>query len=329
MRFLLVTLVLFNTFNNLKGLCVDSNNYYLLGNLTNTSPTSTKCKSDSDQCVYIALNVPGMVMGSMSGCQDNIGDTFTNIVTQRMDIKDNFQMFFDNITNKIDMNQICKFSMSGDAPAIVNTLTGRMEYFIHCYSQATLYINPPVVYNPPSKSANPTKCNAGQDQVTCTEGYCGVFEVAYLKQDDLSQVNKLYQSCPNQLINTIYLTSHIKDIVQNGGFQTSIYHMGSVCANKSYDNALSKAQNLSYFMYINCYTNYNGYTPSIPQIPDLTSQQPTPNSDESTTTTMPSKSSSSIGTTTQKLTTTTKYSAPTANLSFSLFILLVISFFLA
>ena len=105
MKFLLVTLVLFNTFNNLKGMCVDSNNYYLLGNLTNTSPTSTKCKSDSDQCVYIALNVPGMVMGSMSGCQDNIGDTFTNIVTQRMDIKDNFQMFFDNTTNKIDMKQ--------------------------------------------------------------------------------------------------------------------------------------------------------------------------------------------------------------------------------
>uniref|UniRef100_A0A0N5BJE4 Uncharacterized protein n=1 Tax=Strongyloides papillosus TaxID=174720 RepID=A0A0N5BJE4_STREA len=135
--------------------------------------------------------------------------------------------------------------------------------------QNETYKEPEVKFNPPSTDATPVKCNNGQGQDACTEGYCGMFEISTISSSGDSQLSQKYQNCPNNIINQLYLLSTNRGTTFNKALLNDKYNIGRACVDKLSLKTLAKNGLSSYFFYINCYVPDGNKNAEFPEIPDL------------------------------------------------------------
>uniref|UniRef100_A0A0N5A6U7 Fusion glycoprotein F0 n=1 Tax=Parastrongyloides trichosuri TaxID=131310 RepID=A0A0N5A6U7_PARTI len=94
-------------FYQVHGSCNVYSNYYMLGKWTRNSLQNLACKYANDSCVYISLNVPALAIGTFTGCSSDVGAILTSIVNKRIDVRKNFDKFFNNNIHLIDMELFC------------------------------------------------------------------------------------------------------------------------------------------------------------------------------------------------------------------------------
>uniref|UniRef100_A0A0K0FXA3 CUB domain-containing protein n=1 Tax=Strongyloides venezuelensis TaxID=75913 RepID=A0A0K0FXA3_STRVS len=300
----LITL-LFYLFSHIDGSCDYYENYNLLGTMKNTSVQTQICSSDDVTCTYVTLSIPGLVVGSFSGCPGMTNFILTTIVASRFDILNKFKAIINNQTNIIDQDLLCHRSMDGTHRDLIDTMSGTGQFFVRCYTQGETYNNPSVQFHPPTRDVVPVKCNNFQDHAICTEGYCGMLEVSSITPGGYSQVSQRYQYCPNDIINQLYLISTELNITFGNALIDATHDIGSICVNKSNQKVLYKNGLSSYFWYVNCYVPSNTNSVQFPDIPNLMFYATT------TTTSNP-------------IMTTTKLATPSSNLQIYTIILLMI-----
>uniref|UniRef100_A0AAF5DFX9 Uncharacterized protein n=1 Tax=Strongyloides stercoralis TaxID=6248 RepID=A0AAF5DFX9_STRER len=308
MNLIILLFILLNNIYCIKCFCTEFYNFSLLDVLTNTTTTAKTCKNNVDKCSYITFYIPGYAIGKISGCQEDVTDIFSNVVFQRKDITNVFRNVINNTTNKVEIPLLCKYSDEISPSIIFDTLTGNSEFFFHCYEQNNLYLTPPVSFNPPTTQINPVNCSDGEKVITCNEGYCGMLEVGYILQSNLKQINELYQSCPNNLINKVYETGLIKDLAVNNNFYLYSKSACSQCILKNVTKVIKNNGITPYYLYVNCYYPENGKIPNFPPFPTL-SNQPYAAGDTTTISTQSSTKENKYTPeeiTTEKITTTTK-----------------------
>uniref|UniRef100_A0A0N5BJE7 PIR protein n=1 Tax=Strongyloides papillosus TaxID=174720 RepID=A0A0N5BJE7_STREA len=264
----LITL-LFYLFYNIDGLCNYYENYNLLGILKNTNVQKQICNSENVTCTYVSLSIPGLVVGSFSGCPEMANFILTTIITSRLDIFNKFKAIINNKTKEIDNDLLCHRSMYGNQSELIDTMSGVGEFFVHCYTQDETYDSPGVQFHPPTENVMPVKCNSYQNQDFCTEGYCGMLEVSSIVLGGFSQFSQKYQYCPNNIINQLYVISTELNITFNNALIDATHDIGPICVDKSNSKVLSKNGLLSYFWYVNCYVPNNTNSVQFPEIPDL------------------------------------------------------------
>ncbi|CEF70187.1 Hypothetical protein SRAE_2000482100 [Strongyloides ratti] len=225
-----------------------------------------------DMCIYTTFNVPGYAIGIISGCQKSVEKYLSNIINERKDLANIFHNFINSTSNKIDIPSLCKYTFEIKPFIMFETLTGKSEFFIHCYLQNIIYISPPTSFYPPSSPVIPVTCSDGVKKTICYEGYCGMMEVGYISQSNLSQINITYQSCPNDLVNKVYEISQINDLISNKDFQSKTEDACSHCIAKSSTRILSNSETFSYYLYTNCYDPNIGSIPVLPPFPSLNNQ---------------------------------------------------------
>uniref|UniRef100_A0A0N5BJE8 Transmembrane protein n=1 Tax=Strongyloides papillosus TaxID=174720 RepID=A0A0N5BJE8_STREA len=293
--------LLFHLSYNVEGLCNYFQNYYLLGQLTNTDIQQHTCKNDADTCEYLSFDFPGLAIGSFSGCPEETNYVLTIIIGQRSDVYNEFKGIMNNKTGFIDHDLLCQRSIDGNQPFIIDTMSGKAKFYVHCYNQNETYNNPEVQFNPPTTDATPVNCNSGQGQNICHEGYCGMFEVSSITPDGKSQVSQKYQYCPNRMFNQLYIIKTNGSDLFNTALINDLNTLGPICVDKLNLKFLYKNGLSSYFMYVNCYVPNNTNSVQFPEIPNLMFY--------ATTTTT---------TTSNPIITTTKLATPSRNCEFYL-----------
>uniref|UniRef100_A0A0N5A144 Peptidase A1 domain-containing protein n=1 Tax=Parastrongyloides trichosuri TaxID=131310 RepID=A0A0N5A144_PARTI len=152
-----------------------------MGILTSKPLQLLQCTNATDSCAYISLNIPGLAVGTFSGCTSDVGTTFQSIFSKRLDVIYQFNKFFNNSTHSFDMNIFCNEVTKYYQIYTDTTLTGNMTYFATCYPQGQTAKTPLANYTPPAASAQVASCldNSGLNTL-CTEGACGIFEFELL-----------------------------------------------------------------------------------------------------------------------------------------------------
>uniref|UniRef100_A0A0K0FXA1 Uncharacterized protein n=1 Tax=Strongyloides venezuelensis TaxID=75913 RepID=A0A0K0FXA1_STRVS len=262
-------ILIFQNFYNIEGSCNYYLNYNLLGIVKNASIQAKNCINDYVTCTYVSLSIPGLVVGSFSGCPEETDLILQTIINQRLDVFSEFKAFVNNNTKIIDHDLLCQHSINGNQPFIINTMSGKGRFFVHCHKQNETYNEPEVKFNLPTTDATPVKCNNGQGQDVCTEGYCGMFEISSISSNGDSQLSQKYQNCPNNIFNQMYLLATNPGTTFNKALLNDKYNIGPICVDKSSLKTLSKSGLSSYFWYINCYVPDNNKSTEFPEIPDL------------------------------------------------------------
>uniref|UniRef100_A0A0N5B5C8 ZP domain-containing protein n=1 Tax=Strongyloides papillosus TaxID=174720 RepID=A0A0N5B5C8_STREA len=269
MKLFLFIVLIFNIFHNVESSCYSFTNYNLLGKLFQTNTTTKACQNNVDKCSYVSLNIPGLVIGSFSGCLQEIGIIFGRIAGRRLDVNDIFGQIYIPNTDSIDMKLVCQRSTLGNGSHVIETITGDGIFFVHCYNQGEIYDNPLVRFDPPAKSADSVTCFNGIKLINCLEGYCGAFELSYIDQVRYVQISSIFQLCPNDLFNQMYVNSQFSSVKKVEGLHDDLPNAGNACVKKLGKQTLSKNGSLSYFWYVNCLVPNNSNFPKLEQIPDL------------------------------------------------------------
>uniref|UniRef100_A0A0K0F010 Recep_L_domain domain-containing protein n=1 Tax=Strongyloides venezuelensis TaxID=75913 RepID=A0A0K0F010_STRVS len=231
--------------------------------------TTKACQNNVDKCSYVSLNIPGLVIGSFSGCLQEVGIIFGRIAGRRLDVDDIFGHLYIPNTSIIDMKSVCQRSTLGNGSYVIETITGDGIFFVHCYNQGEIYINPLERFDPPPKSADSVTCFNGTSLIKCSEGYCGAFELSYINQVRDIQESSIFQLCPNDLFNQMYVNSQFYWIKRTKGLHDDLPDAGNACVKKVKKQMLSKNGSMSYFWYVNCLVSNNSIFPKLEQIPDL------------------------------------------------------------
>uniref|UniRef100_A0A0K0FXA6 Transmembrane protein n=1 Tax=Strongyloides venezuelensis TaxID=75913 RepID=A0A0K0FXA6_STRVS len=263
-------ILIFIIFYQVQSSCSYFNNYYLLGELNSTSNTIKKCKNQSDKCIYIAINIPALVIGNFSGCQDGVSETLSKIIHKRQDILDLFKPFIKNDNNNVYVDAICKSSNNINQTERAQTMSGMMRLYSICYSQGQENTESMIYFDPPLNSTSPVQCLDTFDKpLECKEGYCGIFQIAYLEGNGSTQKEREYASCPNDLINQLYLLKNDQVIKNIPSLSESLSNMGDICANNFFLNTLNADNSSAHFCYIGCFIPNDNKYQSFLEFPNL------------------------------------------------------------
>uniref|UniRef100_A0A0N4ZAN0 GPS domain-containing protein n=1 Tax=Parastrongyloides trichosuri TaxID=131310 RepID=A0A0N4ZAN0_PARTI len=227
------------------------------------------CKDIDDNCVYVSLNIPGLSVGTFSGCSSNVSLILQTIIEQRLDVKDAMIQFFSDMSRKFDTRKLCDQVTNYKKIHTLEVITGNMSYYGECVKDGQEFSPPLANFTAPTSPATPVQCPFKNETYYCSEGYCGMLEYADLTPDGEGQFQNQLRSCPTTIINQIYKTSTSKYYIWNNQLKSNMPFAAKKCINQSTLNFLSKNGRSSFYIYTNCYIPEKDVIPQFPAIPDL------------------------------------------------------------